>query len=434
MSAASLRHLRIGLLRDGRILSERILPPSAEVSLGADVGNTIVVPDGPDHQRLFSWTQKAGWALHPEGLKGRLSTAGGPTSIRQIAASMPPTGVDRRIALGNTDRGRLRVGAYVVLFQLVAPPARAIRSLDAMDFRPRMLDDDDPVFLGMLGIWSALAAVLTLWIWQHPADVDIATLSHDADRLLTYNAPPVLVPDPPPESEPLEVPEAAPEPTPEQPPEEVEVADADGPAPEESDAALRQRLLSNPLVIGTKYSNAMAGLPVLEDDSYSAVLDALDEQAGSLSAEFGSASRGGTGGGPAEIDGLGSVVGSIDRIGVKGIDPVTAPTITAPPPTEVDPDLDHRDRDTIRRVIQARVGQLQYCYERIAKSQAGRVGGRLEVAFTISDGRVATTWIAMNGTGSADLAACVEKKVQNWRFGGVASADVEWPFVFSSKE
>ena len=48
-----------------------------------------------------------------------------------------------------------RAGGVSVLFQFVVPPpVSVVTPLQQMDFRPRLLEEDDPTFLGCRGRWA----------------------------------------------------------------------------------------------------------------------------------------------------------------------------------------------------------------------------------------------------------------------------------------
>ncbi len=148
--------------------------------------------------------------------------------------------------------------------------------------------------------------------------------------------------------------------------------------------------------------------------------------------------RGGLGGGGA-AETLGARIGTHGRGG--GEDPygkgiallghkLAADYQIDPDPPEV---VGALDRELIRRVIHANIGQIRYCYE----SQLGRaptLAGKVAIRFIITPtGTVSTASVAQSTVSHAELEACVAGRVRTWQFpkprgGGVVV--VTYPFLF----
>ena len=118
---------------------------------------------------LFKST-RGGYDLHfTEKMKGKISSGGAVVSVSKLKSdpSVKRDGGVFVLNLTPQDRGKITIDSVTVLFQFVAPPpVQAVKSIQAMDFRPRLIEDDDPVFFGFLAIWSALAFVLLIWVWN----------------------------------------------------------------------------------------------------------------------------------------------------------------------------------------------------------------------------------------------------------------------------
>ncbi len=94
------------------------------------------------------------------------------------------------------------------------------------------------------------------------------------------------------------------------------------------------------------------------------------------------------------------------------------------------------DKDSVRKVIKKRTGQVRYCYERGLKKNP-KLGGKVVVEFVIGKaGKVESTVLKSSELGDAQTDQCIAKKVKRWVFpkpkdGGVVI--VRHPFVFKSK-
>ena len=118
------RALRVGVVRAGRIVDERLLTGRASVTVGASEKAMFVVDaELPPGYAMFERTRD-GWTLAwLDGMEGRLASDAGVADLRQLAHAAKRAGATRRIALGDDARGKVVVGDTTFLFQLVAPPA-----------------------------------------------------------------------------------------------------------------------------------------------------------------------------------------------------------------------------------------------------------------------------------------------------------------------
>jgi hypothetical protein len=91
--------------------------------------------------------------------------------------------------------------------------------------------------------------------------------------------------------------------------------------------------------------------------------------------------------------------------------------------------------EKIKSIISARIPQVRACYERELKTDS-TLEGKVTAGWTIRpDGSVASVRIKKNTTGNQSLAPCIKKSVARWRFpASRSSSDVEYPFVFKTKE
>jgi hypothetical protein len=107
--------LRVGVLRGGRVLEERVLKSRATVTVGASEAATFVIASSlvPPLFPLFERVGPDLFLNHRQGMTGRLALASG---IAELPAG------NGRLKLGEDARGKVVIGETTFLFQFVAPP------------------------------------------------------------------------------------------------------------------------------------------------------------------------------------------------------------------------------------------------------------------------------------------------------------------------
>ena len=108
--------IRVGVVRGGRVIEERIVKQRITVTVGAGEGAMFVVPSAivPPMFKLF---ERIGNDYHLnvlDGMTGRIALANGITDIT--------SGRGTRILLTDEARGKVVLGETTLLFQFVAPP------------------------------------------------------------------------------------------------------------------------------------------------------------------------------------------------------------------------------------------------------------------------------------------------------------------------
>jgi hypothetical protein len=435
--------LRIGILQGGRIVGERLVDPGTAVTIGTSAHNLFVFPEThlPDTEYTLFAPTRDGYALRvtPE-MGGRLSTGGATVRVSAIRSDPSATVIDgiARMPLTPTDRGKIEIDQVTVLFQFVtAPPRRVAPPLARMDFRPRLLDEDDPVFLGFLATWSALATMLLVWVWgTEPMEF---TLEDAPEILVRLSIPPTVEPD--------DV-EVVPSDVGEQVVREIEdsdaVADADLTPPDDVvPEAVRRAVAdqeriddlvrSNPLIVSLLTTTGEAKDLVQEMWSGDEGLGELDE----LLAEREGATTGPDEDGPRGCQGC--EVGSRDiddlaEVGGGGGTSEDAMRVTHEVHVPEGIWTGTGDPTSVGDVVGTYAGQLQYCYEARLKV-VPNLGGRVEMAWTVEDGSaVGTPYVVVNTTGDGELADCVARKIRRWRFPADVEGDATYPFVFRPKK
>jgi len=347
-----------------------------------------------------------------------------------------------QLPLTQQDRGKVSVDAVTVLFQFVAPPpVHAVKPMQQMDFRPRLLEDDDPVFLGFLGIWSALATILVIWVWN--AEPTEYTLEELPDRFVKIAVPPKapppepteeeLEPDPDAEGEAVKK-EAEPEKgkakgEEDKPMDEVDQAAADAAKKEEM---IQQSKLLLALIGTTGESDAQANNLWSDDDKGFGDIDNALAQTSGATTDASDAGVRGNHGGTDEgvgIDGLADVGG-----GEGGTVEGPAVQVKAEVRTGTGSiDTIDGDAGAVQSTISRYAGQLNYCYEKRLKALPS-LAGRVELSWYVTGGKVeGTPMIVVNTTKDSELADCIQKKIRRWSFPADFEGDVTYPFIFQAK-
>jgi len=434
--------LRIGVIQDGKIVQERLMKAGEAVVVGESSKASVVFPKThlPPEFTLFQWTGKEYVLQFTEAMKGKIDRVGAANAVVALQNLREDPSVQRAggvfsYPLTEQDRGKLSIDQVTILFQFVAPPiAAAPTPALQTDFRPRLLQEDDPVFLGFLGLWGAMGVLLGLWVsFTEPPEVTLDS----APELARLVVPP-KVEEPPPVDDQPEAPTEKPEeaPSDEAPAEEQP---AKGPAQDQtsSDARKSELIAQSKLLsalIGTT-GEANSGM-VVEDTLGGTSLGNVDEALkGALGATTDAAAAGykagaGGKGTAATIDEIGGLGGGKAGVGGGSV----AATLKASVNTG-DGAMDELvgDKATVTKTVRGFSGQIKYCYESRLKVVPD-LGGRVEIGWSIGDdGSVSGVYTVSNDTGDAELAKCIEGKIRRWKFPASASGDVQWPFVLRAQ-
>lgn len=434
--------LRIGIIQDGKIVQERLIKSGESVTVGESAKNTFVFPKThlPSAEFAIFKASGKGYVLQfTDKMRGKISSGGAVVALQKLVGDPSVTrksGV-AQLPLTIQDRGKITVDSVTILFQFVAPPpVQAVKPIQAMDFRPRLLDDDDPVFLGFLAIWSALAMVLVIWVWNtEPREF---TLEDIPDRFAK-----IVVDDKPPEEVEIELEDM------EGTEIEREVEKTEGkakPSSEEKSEAQKVKeqeakkddlIKASPLLLkilgttGESSAGVVENLWTDEEQGLGDIDKALQETSGVTMSAAEAGLRTGNAGGNDSTD-----IGDLTGVGGGGAGDVGGPAVKVKPRvTSGSGDIDASgDEGAIKGVVTKYSGQLTYCYEKRLKAIPA-LGGRIEVGWNVSGGAVSgAPYIVQNSTGDAELADCITKKIRRWQFPDDVDGSLTWPFVFQQKE
>ncbi len=448
--------LRIGILQDGKIVQEKRISVGNTVTVGASPKATFSypLPKVPRKFPLFVAKGDKYFLRFLPSMQGKIATKDGVQALESLGKG----GLAKRkgdvwvFPLTEKNRGKISIDNVTVLFQFVPAPPEPLHPTYKTDFRPKLFTEDDPVFLGFLGLFTLLAAVFVVYVQS----VDTpALLPADVlpERFVKLAIPPSDPVDPS-EVEDPEIDEGdgpavakekeeeagggeAAEPT---EPTEVREKTAEEKAAEEirrkqqMEAEVMEKSLLLKLIgtrgesasgsytddlfgegngVGTDLDAALAEVGGVEQGTY----EALGEKRGTGS---------GTGRDDASIGDLAKAKGGDASVGSGPATKVTGRISSGTV------DVSGGDPAKIKAAIGKYTGQVKACYEQRLKSNP-QLSGRVELLWYINSGRVSSVEVLGNSTGDAELANCIALKVRTWRFPADLEADTEvmYPFILS---
>ncbi|MCO4744428.1 MAG: AgmX/PglI C-terminal domain-containing protein [Proteobacteria bacterium] len=439
--------LRIGVIQGGKLVQQRLIPSGESVTIGESAKATFVFPKTglPRAEYPLFVHRKGDYVLNfTEGMKGKISSGGVAVTLAKLRSDpgVAHQGGSWRLGLTNQDRGKVAVGDVTVLFQFVPPPpVQAVQPLKAMDFRPRLLEDDDPVFLGFLGVWCALALILLVFVYvSDPPEYTLEEMPDRFTKIVLQPEAPEVEPEEAEETEEVdenaeaaEAEEAEPEEVePEEPKEPKSVEEVAADQQQQIEELKEKSLLLKMLTTRSEHGVGTAEDAFAEGDAGIGDLDAALEGVGGV--EMATGENGGIRGGTGTTED--ADIGVVGRAGGGSSDLGDGPSTTIKGSVAsgtVDAG-DLEDGDLIRRTISKNQGALTYCYEQRLR-QNPSLSGRVEVEWAIRQGRPTGISVFANSTGDDAFGECIVGKIARWRFDGVDTDGdlVSAPFVFSPK-
>lgn len=440
--------LRIGIVQDGKVVHERLIRPGQSVTIGESPKNTFVFPakDLPKRFTIFQARGDAYTLNFTDAMKGKLARKDGVVAFDQLKKSGQATrkGAGFVLPLGSRNRGKIEIDRVTVLFQFVAAPPESARMVHRQDYRPRLMEEDDPVFLGFLALWTAIATVLMIYVFS-TEPVDLMPLEDIPDRFVEIllsptekkDAPEIKLEDQTAKGEEIKKKEEAKEAADRRPkreltPEEKQAAEARRIQKKKDDVLKKSKLLAG--IIGTR-GEANSGATVEDifaegDAKFQDLQSALQGVGGvEVASEKGVSMRGST-----DQGGKGDAsIGDLAKGGAGGASDVGSVKTKAPRGALSMGSIEAGSgeyEDKIRETLRKYSGQVKYCYEARLKENP-TIAGRLAIELNVSAGRVTTVNIAENSTGDSALETCVKGKARAWRFPPEVSDNIFLPFALS---
>jgi hypothetical protein len=180
------RRLRLAVVEAGRVVDERLIPLGAPVTVGTSERATILVATRalPPLHRLFEHDHGS-YQLHTlAGMSGRVSIGG---ELSDISAGS--------ISLDNDARGKLRIGATVLLFQMVVAPAAPQRPQLPLSVKRQFASEVD-WFTTVVAAFSFLlhffAVALIYSDWLDPVIDDDYAMAKLVETTRALPPPPAL--------------------------------------------------------------------------------------------------------------------------------------------------------------------------------------------------------------------------------------------------
>jgi TonB family protein len=427
--------LRVGVIRDGKIIEERHIRHPSPVTVGQDGTNTFVIPASELPSSFPVFENKGGQytLVFTDRMNGRVANRSGDHDFAGLKTKKLVTrrGNVWTLPLDESARGKVSLGEVTLLFQFVSPRPEPARVALPADLRGSVWSSIDHLFFGILAasLFLHFVGAACIVLSPKPLDADLS-LDELPDRFARVLLPP-KAPEP-------EQPKAT-EPTAQT--EEKKDAKKDVKKKDElpadstaRKAVLQQKVASKGLL---KILGSAGGSGALQDvlGSGTGSGDVAAALAGARGVSIATADsvggpRGGGAGRTAGIGDVGTAGGGKVALAGKGDAKVSGQVSAAAP--EVDSaDV---DRAALSRYIRDRLGAIRGCYERELKRNPS-LKGKVVVRFNITPaGRAGDIRIEENTLGSPEVGSCIQGLMRTWifPFKPPDEVPVQYPFLFTS--
>ena len=427
--------LRIGVVQEGKIATERLIRIGETVTVGESPKNTFVITGTKLGQRLELFVAKADGTYllsAPDWIEGKLSWKDGIRGLDELRTrgEAVKKGDQFQVQLNENVRGKVSIGTSTLLFQFVPAPPEPMKQMNASDFRPRLFDEEDPLFHGLLAIFTVIACSFMLWVYTSPLPerLDLDAVADAVDLVVEDKIKQIVI-----EQEQEVEAEVKKEEKPAVKEAKQEQTKTDTPEPVTKESVTKKSMLLQ--FIGTTgNADGDAVADMLGDDGASmAGLDAaLSGVTGAQEATAGNIGvKGGTGKGSENAKvGVGVNTGGTASTGSGTETKIRKPKVDL---GTVDADVESGDAGGIASVVKKSSGRIQTCVEQGLKVNEN-LNGRVSVGWTISGGKVTEAHLVSNNTGDDGLGKCIVTAVRGFRFSEDTTANVaEFPWVVSGQ-
>jgi hypothetical protein len=199
--------LRVGVIRDGKIIEERHIRQPSGVTVGQDGTNTFVIPASelPASFPVFEYRNGQYLLLFTDRMNGRVANRSGDFDFAGLKGKglVQKRGSVWVLPLDESAKGKVSLGEVTLLFQFVSTPPEPARIELPPEVRGTVWRSIDHLFFAILALSLFLhfAAAALIMLSPKPADPDLA-LDELPDRFAR-----VLLPPKPPEPEQPKAPE-----------------------------------------------------------------------------------------------------------------------------------------------------------------------------------------------------------------------------------
>ncbi len=450
--------LRIGVIRGGQIVDEKLVPERIPVTVGTDPGNTFVLASthAPRSVVLFDLRANDYYLSFTENMNGRISVGDRSADLQSLRAQNLVSKVKESyyLKLNESARGRISVGDCIVLFQFVSPqpePSPTQLPTIARGYWLRNIDWPYSIILG-----STLFVMFVIWI--------IASLVPVPEQEMSINDIPdrfakMIMPDRKLEQlddgrgaglmQEMDRPKKKKKKKPKKEEPTVGGEEKDGgkkakPAAltaAERRANIEKKVAGRGLlkILGAKgqVEGAAMGGAVADVFESGGIGDSGDGafegvsglDVASLPGEKGSRGMGGV-----------AKAANIERMGTKGVvggagrktrgksEARVVAKVSSAALQEFD--SDSRNQRDIVKVIRRRLGGIKHCYEKRLKRNP-ELKGKIVIRFVVHPGgRVIDVEVVENTTGDSSLGECIAGLVQAVRFPPADGGDTVVIYTF----
>lgn len=426
--------LRIGIVQGGKIVQERVFRIGETVTIGESPKNTFVLTGTklPQRHEIFVVKGDSYLLSVPDWIEGKISWKDGIRDLEElrVRGEAQKKGDVYQVPLNENVRGKVTIGPSTLLFQFVPAPPEPIRQVSPSDFRARIFDDDDPLFHGLLGVFTVIAASFVLWVATTPLPerLDLDAVAAARDLVVVDKVEKIVI-----EMDALDDKPADEKKPDEKKPDEKAESKPTEPAKATVDSVKKQSLLLQQIGTAGDTSNSNAVNDILGDDA--AAMAGLDKAlTGVNGVESASATSVGVKAG--SKDGRGDATVGIAAAGGGNASTSSGSVRVKKPKVETgsaDADVESGDGSSIGSVVKKSGGRIQSCVEQSLKSNQD-LNGRVSVGWTIQAGRVSEAHLVKNSTGDDAVAKCIVNAVRSFRFDPGLTAEVsEFPWVVSGQ-
>ncbi len=184
--------LRVGVVRAGRIVEERIIKQRTTITVGAAETATFVVPSLAAHAKpIFKLFERVGdeyWINVLPGMTGRVALTNGLVTI-EAAGGAP-------LKLTDEARGKVVIGDTTLLFQFVAPPIPQPRPQLPLGVKAGLRNDWTLTFIVAVSFLVHFGLVGSMYSdWSDPIVGDQYDVRGLVDMVSRIPVPPIEAPD-----------------------------------------------------------------------------------------------------------------------------------------------------------------------------------------------------------------------------------------------
>lgn len=443
--------LRIGVIQGGKIIEEKLIRKRSTVTVGAGTRNSLVLlaADVPRSIALFELRGNDYYLAFDDKMSGRVSVNNQAADLQSLKAQnlVKKSGSTYHLKLNEGSRGRVSVGACIILFQFVNQPPEPVRPMLPASVKGYWMKNIDWPYTSSLGVVLMSFLLIIIWAKNSPLPKEPG-LDDIPDRFAKLLMPDRETPKED-DGEGAGKEEPKPEKIAKKKDAEEEPADDAGDSDEakavkvaKKRADMEKKVGGRGLlkILGTKGPGGMAGGAVADVFSEGSVgdgSDAFDGVGGGMDVATNAGqqgSRGGDGAGEeASIDNLGTkgVVGAAGKGTKKKAEARVVARVSSAAMQEFD--SDSRSPADIKKAMRRRLGGIKRCYEKRLKRNP-ELRGKVVIRFVIHPGgKVIEVEVVENTTNDSDLAACIRSKVKAIRFGTTDGGEtsVIYPFILA---